>query len=95
MDDCASVSRQVSGVLDVEDPITGEYTLEVSSPGVDRLMFRLEHYLMYVGEWIEIRTLQDSVRSTFEFGCILSPISELQAEVRALRLRLGGPAATR
>lgn len=55
VDDCAEVSRQVSGILDVEDPISGEYTLEVSSPGVDRLLFRSEHYLMYVGEWLEVR----------------------------------------
>ena len=55
VDNCAEVSRHVSGVLDVEDPITGEYTLEVSSPGVDRLLFRLHHYPAYVGEWIELR----------------------------------------
>ena len=55
VDDCAEVSRHVSGVMDVEDPITGEYTLEVSSPGVDRLLFRLDHYPLYVGEWIELR----------------------------------------
>ena len=55
VDDCAEVSRQVSGILDVEDPISGEYTLEGSSPGVDRLLFRSEHYLMYVGEWLEVR----------------------------------------
>lgn len=61
VDDCASVSHQVSGVLDVEDPITGEYTLEVSSPGVDRLLFRLDQYPAYVGEWIELR-----LRSPFE-----------------------------
>ena len=42
VDDCASVSEQVGGVLDVEDPIRGEYTLEVSSPGMDRLLFELE-----------------------------------------------------
>jgi len=54
-DDCAEVSQQVSGVMDVEDPISGEYTLEVSSPGIDRLLFRLDQYLAYVGEWIELR----------------------------------------
>jgi ribosome maturation factor RimP len=54
-DDCAEVSRQVSGVMDVEDPINGEYTLEVSSPGIDRLLFKLEQYSGYVGEWIELR----------------------------------------
>lgn len=55
IDDCAAVSRQVSGVLDVEDPINGEYTLEVSSPGVDRLLFVPDHYAAYIGEWIELR----------------------------------------
>jgi ribosome maturation factor RimP len=55
VDDCAAVSRQVSSILDVEDPISGEYTLEVSSPGLDRLLFQLEQYPAYVGEWIEIR----------------------------------------
>jgi ribosome maturation factor RimP len=61
VDDCAEVSRHVSGVLDVEDPISGEYTLEVSSPGVDRLLFRLDHFPPYVGEWIELR-----LRTPFE-----------------------------
>lgn len=55
VDDCARVSRHVSGVLDVEDPIQGEYTLEVSSPGVDRLLFRPSQYLPYVGEPIDVR----------------------------------------
>jgi ribosome maturation factor RimP len=55
VDDCASVSRPVGGILDVEDPISGDYTLEVSSPGLDRLLFKQEQYLGYVGEWIEIR----------------------------------------
>ncbi len=55
VDDCAKVSRHVSGVLDVEDPISGEYTLEVSSPGIDRLLFRPEQYAAYVGEPIEVR----------------------------------------
>ena len=61
VDDCAAVSRHISGVLDVDDPISGEYTLEVSSPGVDRLLFRLDHYPPYVGEWIELR-----LRTPFE-----------------------------
>jgi ribosome maturation factor RimP len=55
VDDCASVSHHVSGVLDVEDPIEGEYTLEVSSPGMDRPLYSLEHYLAYVGEVINLR----------------------------------------
>jgi len=55
VDDCARVSHQVSGVLDVEDPINGEYTLEVSSPGVDRLLFHADHYVPYVGELLDVR----------------------------------------
>ena len=55
VDDCASVSHQVGSLLDVEDTITGEYTLEVSSPGMDRLLFRLDQYPAYVGEEIELR----------------------------------------
>ena len=55
VEDCARVSEQVGSVLDVEDPITGEYTLEVSSPGMDRLLFRLDQYPAYVGEAVELR----------------------------------------
>ena len=44
VDNCAEVSRHLGSVLDVEDPITGEYTLEVSSPGIDRLLFKAAQY---------------------------------------------------
>ena len=50
MEDCERVSRQVSSILDVEDPISGEYTLEVSSPGMDRSLYKLEQYALYFGE---------------------------------------------
>ncbi len=55
VDNCADVSHQVSAVLDVEDPIRGEYTLEVSSPGTDRPLFNAEHYRRVVGEEIQVR----------------------------------------
>jgi ribosome maturation factor RimP len=55
VEDCAAVSRQISAVLDVEDPIAGEYTLEVSSPGMDRPLFTLEQFRLYVGEQVRIR----------------------------------------
>ncbi len=61
VEDCAAVSQQVSAILDVEDPITGEYTLEVSSPGMDRLLFKLEQFTGYIGEQIELR-----LRTPFE-----------------------------
>ena len=55
LEDCEKVSRQVSSVFDVEDPITEEYILEVSSPGMDRPLFRLEHYQAWTGAEVAIR----------------------------------------
>ncbi|OEY67896.1 ribosome maturation factor RimP [Marinobacter sp. X15-166B] len=55
VDDCEKVSRQISAVLDVEDPIQSEYTLEVSSPGMDRPLFRLEQYEAFAGHQVQIR----------------------------------------
>ena len=55
VDDCARVSHQVSGVLDVEDPIAGEYLLEVSSPGLDRPIFKTADYDRFVGEMARLR----------------------------------------
>ena len=50
IDECEAVSREVSAQLDVEDPISGNYTLEVSSPGVDRPLFNLEQFGRHLGE---------------------------------------------
>ncbi len=55
IEDCAKASRQISSLLDVEDPISGEYTLEVSSPGLDRVLFSLEHFQEYSGYHAKIR----------------------------------------
>jgi len=55
VDDCAAVSRQVSGVMDVEDPISGHYNLEVSSPGLDRPLYTLEQFAAYRGHVVDIR----------------------------------------
>ncbi|PCH52327.1 MAG: ribosome maturation factor RimP [Cellvibrionales bacterium] len=53
--DCERLSRQLGSVLDVEDPILGEYTLEVSSPGLDRPLYSLTQYSEYVGETIDLK----------------------------------------
>lgn len=55
VDDCERVSRQVSAVLDVEDPIQGQYRLEVSSPGLDRPLFTLEQFSRFVGKTVKLR----------------------------------------
>lgn len=57
VDDCALVSHQVSGVLDVADPINSDYRLEVSSPGWDRPLFTAEHFIQYVGQNIKVKTV--------------------------------------
>jgi ribosome maturation factor RimP len=50
VEDCEAVSREVSGLLDVNDPISGHYTLEVSSPGFDRPLFTPAHFARFQGE---------------------------------------------
>lgn len=55
VDNCADVSHQVSAVMDVEDPISTEYNLEVSSPGMDRPLFKAAHYQAVVGQVVSIR----------------------------------------
>ena len=52
VDDCAAVSHAVSGVLESKDPIKGHYTLEVSSPGVDRILRTRAHFERFIGERI-------------------------------------------
>ncbi|CAI8715805.1 ribosome maturation factor RimP [Pseudomonas sp. TE6288] len=61
VEDCEAVSRQASAILDVEDPISSEYTLEVSSPGMDRPLFTLEQFAAHAGEQVKIK-----LRTPFE-----------------------------
>lgn len=55
VEDCARVSEQVSAMLDVEDLISGQYNLEVSSPGLERPLFTLEHYRRFLGAMVKIK----------------------------------------
>jgi ribosome maturation factor RimP len=55
LDDCSAVSHQVSGVLDVEDPIPGHYDLEVSSPGLDRPLFEAAQFERFRGKRARIK----------------------------------------
>ena len=55
LEDCETVSRQISAVLEVEDPIQEHYSLEVSSPGLDRRLTKPEHYRRFAGEDVRIR----------------------------------------
>ncbi|HEU4773120.1 MAG TPA: ribosome maturation factor RimP [Lysobacter sp.] len=64
IEDCEAVSREVSAQLDVEDPISGNYTLEVSSPGLDRPLFTQAHFSRFLGETakVTLRLPQDGRR---------------------------------
>lgn len=55
LEDCESVSRQVSAILNVEDPVSENYSLEVSSPGLDRTLTKLAHYQRFTGEEVRVK----------------------------------------
>lgn len=55
IDDCARVSRQISAMLNVEDPLPSRYFLEVSSPGLDRPLFELEQYQKFIGKQVKLK----------------------------------------
>jgi len=56
IEDCSDVSRQVSAVIDVEDPISGFFNLEVSSPGLDRPLRKIEDFIRFQGERVKLKT---------------------------------------
>lgn len=56
LDDCETVSHQLSGFLDVENPIPSHYTLEVSSPGVDRVLRTVNHFKRFAGARVKVST---------------------------------------
>ena len=82
VDDCAAVSHQISALLDVEDPIKEHYTLEVSSPGLDRQLFTLGQYERYIGNQLEVR-LKAPFRGRRKF---LGTLLGIQDEEIVLRL---------
>jgi ribosome maturation factor RimP len=55
LDDCQKVSLAVSALLDVEDPVPGNYNLEVSSPGLDRKLTKVEHFQRFEGETLKVQ----------------------------------------
>jgi len=81
VDDCARVSRQVSAILDVEDPIPGEYVLEVSSPGVERRLFKPEHFNVCKGEKVQI-TLRQAFDGRRKFKGLLCGLEDEEVVIR-------------
>jgi ribosome maturation factor RimP len=75
LEDCAKVSRMISPLLDVEDPISGKYNLEVSSPGIERKLKSLHHFQCSVGENVKIKeysteTFKGEILNVSEDGLI-------------------------
>jgi len=81
LDDCSRVSQQLSAVLDVEDPIGMSYTLEVSSPGINRRLFSIEQMEEVVGSKVKIKTLW-LVEGRRNIGGILEEVDKEKIKVR-------------
>lgn len=76
VDDCSRVSRQVSAMLDVEDPIPGRYNLEISSPGIDRPLFELDQYKKFLGSHVQIR-IHAPINNRRNFTGVILRIEEM------------------
>ena len=74
VDDCALVSRAVSALLDEKDPIDGRYTLEISSPGLDRPLTQIEHFKRYINYLIKLETVEP-VEKRKRFKGIITGVS--------------------
>ena len=80
LEDCEAVSRQVSALLDVEDPLPGHYVLEVSSPGLDRRLTKVAHFQRFMGEDIRV-TLRVPIEGRRNFCGALRGADEENIEV--------------
>jgi len=72
VEDCEQVSRQISALLDVDDPIPGNYSLEVSSPGIPRPLFRSSQYQRYIGLDVQIKLFKPVLAKRKFIGTIVS-----------------------
>ena len=89
VDDCAQVSRQISAILDVEDPFPGSYTLEVSSPGLDRPLVTPADFRRFQGATIKVR-LYDALdgRRNFTGRLLSATADDVLVEVENVQFRL-------
>lgn len=80
VDDCAMVSRQVSAVMDVEDPIASEYRLEVSSPGADRPLFTAKQFAEFTGELAQVK-LYSPINGRRNYRCKIKAVEGDNIEI--------------
>jgi ribosome maturation factor RimP len=93
LEDCERVSRAVSEVLDAEDPIPGQYTLEVSSPGLERPLRTAEHFARFVGDTVSVEAVQ-AIEGRRRFKGTLAAVDtgtiEVEVDGRRWTLPIGG-----
>ena len=93
VDDCERVSRAASEVLDAADPVPGNYTLEVSSPGIERPLRTARHFAPYVGETVFVETVHlVDERRRFKGRLVAAGADSIEVEVdgRTYRLPIAG-----
>lgn len=99
LDDCERVSHQVSGLLDVENPIPGHYTLEVSSPGVNRPLRTRAHYRRFAGERAKIELARPREDGRRRFTGLLGTVEDdefaLELDGETVQLRFDDVATAR
>lgn len=83
LNDCESVSHQLSSILDVEDLITTQYNLEVSSPGVERPLFNIKHYQRFLGHDIKLRLLRP-INGQRKFNGAIGSVSEVNNSIELM-----------
>lgn len=83
VDDCARVSQQISAVLEVQTPITGQFHLEVSSPGLDRPLMTPAHYRRFLGQHIRLK-LHNALAGRKNFTGELKSISDNDGQIQIL-----------
>lgn len=76
VNDCEKVSRQLSSIFDVEEPISGQYTLEVSSPGIERSLFHKGHYQRFLGADVRLRMVRP-IDGQRNFSGVIGSVSEV------------------
>lgn len=92
LDECTKASREISALMDVEDPIKGRYQLEVSSPGVDRPLYTAEQFARYIGEMarVKLRIAREGQRQfTGNIAAVNGDEIELNVEGTIITIAMG------
>lgn len=83
LEDCTAVSRQISAMLDVEDPIPGQFNLEVSSPGLDRPLRKTEDFERFTGQAVKIKLSMPTIEGQRNFTGKLLGLKDNEVLVEA------------